>query len=128
MPKAVVSTHAQVTFAVRAIQSELRYRPDDVVHVLLPPSFDYGLYQIFLSTVAGARLRLGDSAETGGRLLVSLVESGATVLPCVPSLAINLLRLLGRAGAPRPPLRLLTNTGAAMPPEVLAACAGCCPA
>ncbi|MEU8090966.1 class I adenylate-forming enzyme family protein [Micromonospora chalcea] len=120
MPKAVVSTHAQVTFAVRAIQSELRYRPDDVVHVLLPPSFDYGLYQIFLSTVAGARLRLGDSAETGGRLLVSLVESGATVLPCVPSLAINLLRLLGRAGAPRPPLRLLTNTGAAMPPEVLA--------
>ncbi|MEU1812512.1 class I adenylate-forming enzyme family protein [Micromonospora aurantiaca (nom. illeg.)] len=120
MPKAVVSTHAQVTFAVRAIQSELRYRPDDVVHVLLPPSFDYGLYQIFLSTVAGARLRLGDPGDTGGRLLAALVESGATVLPCVPSLAINLLRLLGRAGAPRPPLRLLTNTGAAMPPEVLA--------
>ncbi|MFI7205247.1 class I adenylate-forming enzyme family protein [Micromonospora aurantiaca (nom. illeg.)] len=120
MPKAVVSTHAQVTFAVRAIQSELRYRPDDVVHVLLPPSFDYGLYQIFLNTVAGARLRLGDPADTGGRLLATLVESGATVLPCVPSLAINLLRLLGRAGAPRPPLRLLTNTGAAMPPEVLA--------
>ncbi|MDG4800365.1 AMP-binding protein [Micromonospora sp. WMMD980] len=120
MPKAVVSTHAQVTFAVRAIQSELRYRPDDVVHDVLPTSFDYGLYQIFLSTVAGARLRLGDPAETGGRLLVSLVESGATVLPCVPSLAINLLRLLGRPGAPRPPLRLVTNTGAAMPPEVLA--------
>ncbi|MDX5460907.1 class I adenylate-forming enzyme family protein [Micromonospora tulbaghiae] len=120
MPKAVVSTHAQVTFAVRAIQSELRYRPDDVVHVLLPPSFDYGLYQIFLSTVAGARLRLGDPGDTGGRLLAALVGSGATVLPCVPSLAINLLRLLGRAGAPRPPLRLLTNTGAAMPPEVLA--------
>ncbi|MDO3686100.1 class I adenylate-forming enzyme family protein [Micromonospora sp. C28ISP2-4] len=120
MPKAVVSTHAQVTFAVRAIQSELRYRPDDVVHVLLPPSFDYGLYQIFLSTVAGARLRLGDAGDTGGRLLATLVESGATVLPCVPSLAINLLRLLGRTGAPRPPLRLLTNTGAAMPPEVLA--------
>lgn len=120
MPKAVVSTHAQVTFAVRAIQSELRYRPDDVVHDVLPTSFDYGLYQIFLSTVAGARLRLGDPAETGGRLLVSLVESGATVLPCVPSLAINLVRLLGRPTAPRPPLRLVTNTGAAMPPEVLA--------
>ncbi|WBB76134.1 AMP-binding protein [Micromonospora sp. WMMD1128] len=120
MPKAVVSTHAQVTFAVRAIQSELRYRPDDVVHDVLPTSFDYGLYQIFLSTVAGARLRLGDPAETGGRLLASLVGSGATVLPCVPSLAINLLRLLGRPTAPRPRLRLLTNTGAAMPPEVLA--------
>ncbi|MFI5833401.1 class I adenylate-forming enzyme family protein [Micromonospora sp. NPDC051300] len=120
MPKAVVSTHAQVTFAVRAIQSELRYRPDDVVHDVLPTSFDYGLYQIFLSTMAGARLRLGDPAETGGRLLVSLVESGATVLPCVPSLAVNLLRLLGRPGAPRPRLRLVTNTGAAMPPEVLA--------
>ncbi|MFI2710879.1 class I adenylate-forming enzyme family protein [Micromonospora sp. NPDC018662] len=120
MPKAVVSTHAQVTFAVRAIQSELRYRPDDVVHDVLPSAFDYGLYQVFLSTMAGARLHLGDPAATGGRLLVSLVESGATVLPCVPSLAINLLRLLGRPGAPRPPLRLVTNTGAAMPPEVLA--------
>ncbi|MFI7026194.1 class I adenylate-forming enzyme family protein [Micromonospora sp. NPDC049900] len=120
MPKAVVSTHAQVTFAARAIQAELSYRPDDVVHDVLPTSFDYGLYQIFLSTVAGCRLHLGDTGQTGGRLLVALRESGATVLPCVPSLAINLLRLLRRPGAVRPRLRLITNTGATMPPEVLA--------
>ncbi|QKW16768.1 class I adenylate-forming enzyme family protein [Verrucosispora sp. NA02020] len=120
MPKAVVSTHAQVTFAVRAIQSELSYQPEDVVHDVLPTSFDYGLYQIFLSTLAGCRLHLGDAGQTGGRLLVALRESGATVLPCVPSLAINLLRLLRRPGAVRPRLRLITNTGATMPPEVLA--------
>ncbi|GIJ80002.1 Acyl-CoA synthetase (AMP-forming)/AMP-acid ligase II [Micromonospora phaseoli] len=120
LPKAVVSTHAQVTFAVRAIGAQLSYRADDVVHDVLPTSFDYGLYQIFLSTAAGCRLHLGDPGQTGGRLLVSLRQSGATVLPCVPSLAINLLRLLRRPGAARPALRLITNTGATMPPEVLA--------
>jgi acyl-CoA synthetase (AMP-forming)/AMP-acid ligase II len=120
MPKAVVSTHGQVTFAVRAIHSQLSYRVQDVVHTALPASFDYGLYQIFLSTVAGCRLHLADPGQAGRRLLASLAGSGATVLPAVPSLAVNLLRLLRRPGAQRPALRLLTNTGAAMPGEVIA--------
>lgn len=120
MPKAVVSTHAQVTFAARAIQSQLGYRPDDVVYSPLPMSFDYSLYQIFLCTLAGARLRIGSADDTGRRLASRLREAGATVLPSVPSLAMNLMRLLSRPGAGVPTLRLLTNTGAAMPPEILA--------
>ncbi|HXM56995.1 MAG TPA: class I adenylate-forming enzyme family protein [Candidatus Dormibacteraeota bacterium] len=120
MPKAVVSTHDQVTFAVSAIQSQLEYRPDDVVFCALPLSFDYGLYQLFVSTLAGARLQLGSDADAGHRILVRLSEARATVLPAVPPLARNLARLLSRPGATRPPLRLITNTGAAMPPSVMA--------
>ena len=119
MPKAVVSTHAQMLFAVTAIQSQLEYHSTDVVFCALPLSFDYGLYQVFLSTLAGARLQLGSAADAGPQLLRQLGRCGASVLPAVPALALGLARLLSRPGAQPPPLRLLTNTGAAMRPDVL---------
>ncbi|MGW4210843.1 class I adenylate-forming enzyme family protein [Lentzea sp. NPDC004789] len=120
MPKAVVSTHAQVVFAARAVQSQLNYRADDVVYSPLPLSFDYGLYQLFLGALSGASVVLGAAAEAGPGLLPHLRQAGATVLPAVPPVAAALLRLLRRDPLDTPPLRLLTNTGAAMPREVLA--------
>ncbi|MEV1026114.1 class I adenylate-forming enzyme family protein [Streptomyces sp. NPDC050264] len=121
LPKAVVTTHQQLTFSVHAIQSVLGYRPSDVVYSPLPLSFDYGLYQLFVSTLSGAHVVLGRPAEVGPALLNNLVRAGATVLAAVPSVAEALARLLGRARrpGPPPPLRLLTNTGAAMPAETL---------
>ena len=119
MPKAVVSTHAQVTFAVTAIQSQLGYRADDVIFCPLPLSFDYGMYQIFLATLAGARVQLATAADAGPGLLAELHRTGATVLPAVPGVARGLARLLSRPAAQPPLLRLLTNTGSAMPDAVL---------
>jgi acyl-CoA synthetase (AMP-forming)/AMP-acid ligase II len=120
MPKAVVSTHLQVTFAASAIHSQLGYRSDDVVYCPLPPSFDYGLYQLFLCALAGAELRLAPASDAGPGLLVGLRESGATVLPAVPSLARGLARLLARRDGAPPRVRLVTSTGAAMPEGVVA--------
>ncbi len=120
-PKAVVSTHQQVVFAVGAIQSVLRYRESDVVYCPLPMSFDYGMYQLFLGAASGAHVWLGQPAEVGPGLLANLREAGATVLPAVPSVAEALARLLRRRPDSPPGLRLLTNTGAAMPAPVLAA-------
>jgi acyl-CoA synthetase (AMP-forming)/AMP-acid ligase II len=117
LPKAVVSTHRQVCFAARAIQGGLSYRDSDSVYCALPLSFDYGLYQLFLCALAGARLWLTDAA--GPALVTELTASGATVLPAVPSLSANLARMLARRPAP-PALRLLTNTGAAMPAALAA--------
>jgi len=119
-PKAVVSTHAQVTFAVQAIQSQLAYRPSDVVFCALPLAFDYGLYQLFLGAVSGARVELASAAETGPQLVGRLIGCGATVLPAVPALAGGLATLLSRRPGQVPGIRLLTNTGATMPPSVLA--------
>lgn len=119
-PKAVVSTHAQVVFAAAAIQDRLGYRSDDVVHCPLPLSFDYGLYQLFLGALAGAHVHLGRPADAGPALLRALAGSGATVLAAVPAVAEALARLVTRAPDRAPVLRLLTNTGAAMPPAVLA--------
>jgi acyl-CoA synthetase (AMP-forming)/AMP-acid ligase II len=112
--RAVVGTHAQMTFATQAIAARLRYRPGDVVYCALPLSFDYGLYQIFLAARAGAHLRLG---AAGPRLVADLRRCGATVLPAMPHLAEMLGRLLTR-DPDLPALRLLTSTGATMPPAV----------
>ncbi|GAB3677987.1 class I adenylate-forming enzyme family protein [Saccharopolyspora tripterygii] len=118
-PKAVVSTQQQVTFAIRAIQTLLGYRYDDVVYCPLPMSFDYGMYQLFLGAASGAHVWLGRPAEVGPGLVTNLVESGATVLPAVPAVAEALGRLLSRRGVGTPALRLMTNTGAAMPAQVI---------
>ncbi|MFD9235655.1 class I adenylate-forming enzyme family protein [[Kitasatospora] papulosa] len=113
LPKAVVSTHQQMLFAARAIQKRLNYRADDVIYSPMPLSFDYGLYQLFLTFLAGARLRVGSVAEVGPPLLRSLESSSATVLASVPSVTDRLAWLLRRARK-APQLRLLTNTGAAL--------------
>jgi acyl-CoA synthetase (AMP-forming)/AMP-acid ligase II len=120
LPKAVVSTHAQMTFAVEAIQSQLRYRPTDVVFCALPLSFDYGLYQLFLATAAGAFVHLADATDAGPRLLAELLRTHATVLPAVPGMARGLAMMLSRPGAQAPSVRLMTNTGSAMSEGVLA--------
>lgn len=120
-PRAVVSTHQQMCFAVHAIASQLRYRADDVVFCALPLSFDYGLYQLFLAAAAGAHVVLAGSASAGPSLATDLAESGATVLPAVPSIAQNLTRLLAHRPRPLDRLRLLTNTGAAVPEPTITA-------
>ncbi|HEY2577780.1 MAG TPA: AMP-binding protein [Streptosporangiaceae bacterium] len=118
MPKAVVSTHQQVLFAAHAIQSQLQYQHDDVVFCCLPLSFDYGLYQVFLAAMAGAELVLGDASDAGPPLLWCLRKHSVTVLPVVPSMAAALVMLLARAGPPPERLRMVTNTGAALPDQV----------
>ncbi|WP_328611222.1 acyl--CoA ligase [Amycolatopsis sp. NBC_00345] len=115
MPKAVVSTHRQVLFTADAIQQRLRYRPDDNVFCCLPLSFDYGLYQVFLCCVSGACLVLGDDEDAGPLLLSRLVDHDISVFPLVPSLAVTLARLIARSHQFPPRLRMVTNTGAALP-------------
>ncbi|WP_234018880.1 MULTISPECIES: AMP-binding protein [unclassified Streptomyces] len=118
-PKAVMSPHGTTVFAARAIASRLGYRADDVVLTAIPLSFDYGLYQIFLAALAGAELVLTDAdAHTG--LMATLHEHGVTVVPLVPSLAEMLVRLAARDRRGPTALRLVTNTGAALTPPLIA--------
>ncbi|ADI09982.1 putative AMP-binding protein [Streptomyces bingchenggensis BCW-1] len=119
-PKAVMCPHTAICFAARAIASRLRYRADDVVLTALPLTFDYGLYQIFLAALAGAEAVLTEPDHHIG-LLATVREHGVTVVPVVPSLAEILLRLAGRErSAAAPPVRLFTNTGAALTSPLIA--------
>ena len=115
-PKAVACTHAQVLFAANAVASVVRYRRDDVVLCRLPLSFDYGLYQVFLTFMAGGTLVLSD-ASRDSRLLADLAAHAVTVMPIVPSLATMLLKLATRrTGRPETRVRLFTNTGEHLSP------------
>lgn len=112
-PKAVVCPQSSVAFAVSAVSACLRYEPDDVVYSRLPLSFDYGLYQTFLAAAAQCELVLADDSQDP-RLLRHLSDSGATVVPLVPSLATMLLTLARRDSTPSR-VRLFTNTGEHLP-------------
>ena len=116
-PKAVVSTHEQVLFAAQAIQSRLGYRETDTVFCCLPLSFDYGLYQVFLSVLSGAALVLAGPDAAGPALLNQLRRHGATVLPLMPPLAVTLATLLARSPTPLSSLRLITSSGATLAPQ-----------
>jgi acyl-CoA synthetase (AMP-forming)/AMP-acid ligase II len=111
-PKAVVCPQAQMTFAAGAIQQVLGYRADDVVFCRVPLSFDYGLFQVLLTGLARAELVLS-ATEPEFTLLRRIRETGATVVPVVPSLAGMLLTLAARDPEPTS-VRLVTNTGAAL--------------
>ena len=115
-PKGVIEPHAQITFAARAIQQVLGYRPDDVVFCRFPLSWDYGLYKVLLACLGRSEIVLAGE-ESDLALLRRMREVGATIVPVVPSLATMLTTLAAREdpGAGRAPVRLITNTGAALP-------------
>lgn len=120
LPKAVVETHAQMMFAAAAVADRLMYRADDRVLCCLPLSFDYGLYQVLLSTMAGATLVLGSERDAGPEILQRLAAHEVTVFPVVPLLAVNVIQLANRRPTPLPHLRLITNTGAVLTESVIA--------
>jgi len=118
-PRGVTLTHANILFVTGAIQERLGYREDDVVGCFLPLSFDYGLYQIFLTAQAGACLYVGDPDQVGPMLPGLLRQAGVTVLPGVPTIFAALLKLHDRRPYALPDLRAVTNTGERLPPAYI---------
>ena len=117
-PKGVIEPHTQITFAARAIQAVLRYQGDDVIFCRFPLSWDYGLYKMLLACLGRSEIVLAGE-ESDLALLRRMSEVGATIVPIVPSLAAMLTKLDAREDplTGRAPVRLLTNTGAALPPS-----------
>ena len=114
-PKAIMCKEETMVFAANAIQKMLNYRSSDRVMVVLPLSFDYGLYQLFLSFSCGATVALGDEDMAGPLILKKNIEWGITCLPLVPGIMESMLRMIKRNPKKVPPLRLITNTGAHLP-------------
>jgi amino acid adenylation domain-containing protein len=113
-PKAVVCPHAQVAFASRALVKVLGYRADDVVLCRFPMSWDYGLYKVLMTCIARCEIVLADR-DSDLALLQRMRETATTVVPLVPSLASMIVTLAGRDNRAQAPVRLFTNTGAALP-------------
>jgi acyl-CoA synthetase (AMP-forming)/AMP-acid ligase II len=110
-PRIIAAPHSQVAFAASMIDRRLRYRAGDIVAVAPPLSFDYGLYQLLLATIAGATVLLDPKLGSGQGLASAIARCGASVLPLVPTM----LRVL--ASAPitsrldTSKVRMITTTG-----------------
>lgn len=117
-PKGVMLTHLSIVAAATSISDYLGNTEDDVILDVLPLSFDYGLYQVFLAFKVGARLVLERSFVYTTVMLDLLVRERVTGLPIVPMLAVLLLK--HDLTAYDLSLRYITNTGAALPPAHIA--------
>ncbi|MCX4911490.1 AMP-binding protein [Streptomyces sp. NBC_00878] len=113
-PKAVICPHGRMVFASEAINLELGYRPDDVVFCRFPISWDYGLYKVLLTAIGRSELVLADG-DSDLVLLRRIRETGATIVPIVPSLATMICALAEREPRRESRVRMFTNTGAALP-------------
>lgn len=114
-PRGVILTHDNVRFVAAAIQSRQQYIEQDRVAVFLPLSFDYGLYQLFYTAIAGATLFLGRPEMTGPELPRILAAQKISVLPGVPTLFGGLIKMQRYRPVPLPCLRVITNTGDHLP-------------
>ncbi len=72
-PKGVMSDHSNIIFAVNSITSYIGNTEDDVVINVLPLSFDYGLYQLFMVFSFGGRLILEKGFSYPAQIL-ALIE------------------------------------------------------
>lgn len=114
-PKGVMLSHANILAATSSINSYLKNTPDDVILDVLPLSFDYGLYQLFLAVSSGARLVLEKTFVYPSTVLELIARERVTAFPIVPTIAALLARLdLGHHDLSS--LRYITNTGAPLPP------------
>ncbi|WP_270166490.1 class I adenylate-forming enzyme family protein [Paenibacillus sp. SYP-B4298] len=112
-PKGVMSSHANIRFTTDAINHFLVHRPDDRVLSYLPLSFDYGLYQLFLTLSRGASLHL----RNGGRYIAmdvrkQLMNVGITGFPGLRALFAGITEF---NDAIYENIRYLTNTGDFLP-------------
>ena len=113
-PKGVMSDHGNVVFASGSIMQYLGNVPDDVVINVLPLSFDYGLYQLFMTFRFGGRLVLESSFAYPAAILQQMACERVTGFPGVPTIFAMLLRM-DLSPYDLSSLRYLTNTAAALP-------------
>lgn len=114
-PKGVMLSHANIVAAATSINAYLGNTADDVILNVLPLSFDYGLYQIFLAFMVGASVVLETSFVYPAMLLSRISSERVTALPIVPMMAA-LFAKQSFEGHDLSRLRYITNTGAALPP------------
>jgi amino acid adenylation domain-containing protein len=115
-PKGVMLAHRNLTNTSAAIARYLDQRPDDITCCVLPLTFSYGLFQLFVAGMVGSSLLLEASFAFPFDVLRRIQQYRATMLPGVPTLFARLLAMLPLEGIDLASLRLMTNAAAAIPP------------
>ena len=115
-PKGVVMTHQNMTFTTASLIEYLRLGPDERIINLLPLAFDYGLYQFLMTVRLGATLILEAGFGFPEVIRRRVRDENVTVFPGVPTVFAT---LLAGDGGSFPSVRRVTNTAAALSPELI---------
>lgn len=111
-PKGVMLTHRNMVTATESLNRYLNYASDDVVLSVLPLSFDYGLYQMIMSTSVGAMLILEKDFTWPILSLKKIETEKVTILPIVPTIVILFEDCANKINFDLSSVRLMSNTGA----------------
>jgi acyl-CoA synthetase (AMP-forming)/AMP-acid ligase II len=114
-PKGVMLTHLNMVSAATSIVEYLENTSDDVIHSVLPLSFDYGLYQILMAFKFGGSVVLERSFAYPYQTIDIIMRERVTGLPIVPTIAAILLKLRNLEKYDLSSLRYITNTAQALP-------------
>ena len=115
-PKGVTVTHLNMISAATSITEYLENVPEDIIINVLPLSFDYGLYQVLMSTKMGATLVLEKSFAYPYQIVQRVMDEQATGFPGVPTVFAMLVQMKDLDPACFDSVRYVTNTAAALPP------------
>lgn len=117
-PKGVMASCKQVMFCVNVINERLHNGPDDRILCVLPLSFDYGLYQLFLGLQSGAMLVLLHQPMMQ-QIPAWLKKEHITAFPVMPAMLKMILKtgLMQRVSLPE--LRYICSTGDDFPVELI---------
>jgi acyl-CoA ligase (AMP-forming) (exosortase A-associated) len=120
-PKGVMLNHAQVMAGASIVSTYLGIRESERILAILPFSFDAGLNQLMTAFQQGGTLVLGSFVFARDIVQLLLAEriTGLAGVPTLWSLLAQPNSTLSKQ--PLPSLRYITNTGGAMPQNVLAA-------
>jgi amino acid adenylation domain-containing protein len=114
-PKGVMLTHQNMVSASTSITTYLENRENDIILSVLPLSFDYGLYQLIMTTQFGGTLILEKSFLYPYAVINILKDEKATGFPIVPTISAILLQLQELKKEQFEHMRYITNTAAALP-------------
>ncbi len=115
-PKGVVMTHQSMTFTTSSLIEYLRLGDDERIINLLPLAFDYGLYQLLMTVRLGATLILEAGFGFPEVIRRRIRDEQVTVFPGVPTVFAT---LLSGSDSTFPSVRRVTNTAAALSPELI---------
>ena len=116
LPKGVTISHANLWAGMRSVTSYVQVTAQDRIASLLPFSFDYGFNQLLCCVGTGATLVV-ERSPLPQQIVTTLRETGVTVLPGLPPLWLQLLRVPEFRSSTITTLRAMTNTGGRIPVE-----------
>ena len=110
--KGIMCAHKNIIFATKSIMNSLNFKKEKI-GLFLPVSFDYGLYQFYLSIESNSSIHIGKPSDVGPRFLNIIKSENITVLPLVTNHLKVLLILLKKKTSCG--IKIITNTGSEIP-------------